>query len=346
MTKRVVALDIGGTFVRSAIVDGDGACGPIHRMKAPNFLGSPRADRSRLQGELVALVARSVTDVAIEAGLEAPLVVGISFPGPVDRSGRVVSAPTLWGAGAAAFPLGRRLKEKLNSAHVVVVNDITAAAWYYSDLVTAKRFCVVTVSSGIGNKVFDRDHPRGVLISEDGYGGEIGHVTVDDSPDAPICDCGGRGHLGGIASGRGLERLARKRAARECGQHPESPVLAVAARNPDAITNEEYLVPAIRAGDDFASSVLEEATRPLVHCLATMALGIGIEQFIFIGGLALSIGEPYLETVRRIWSERASYHMWDERPDTFFVLGRSGDEPCLVGAGMVALRHYAGGSGL
>jgi predicted NBD/HSP70 family sugar kinase len=344
VTRAAVALDIGGSNVRVAVVDAEGRCGRVARLEAPNFLRGEQLDRARLQETLLELVARRVADAVGESDLEEPVCVGISFPGPVDGDGTVLSAPTLWGAGACPFPLGPRLQSELGTPHVFVMNDITAAAHYYAGETTARRFCVVTVSSGIGNKVFDRDHPDGVLLAENGYGGEIGHVTVDDSPEAPLCDCGGRGHLGAIASGRGLERLVRKRAPRESSLRSRSPLLAAAVRDPSAITNEGHVVPAIRAGDPFALECLEEATRPLVQCLATMALGIGIEQFIFIGGLALSIGEPYLETVRRIWSERASYHMWDERPDTFFVLGRRDEEPCLRGAGKVALRRLRGDS--
>ena len=104
------------------------------------------------------------------------------------------------------------------------LNDVSAAAWYLSSRTRARRFLVVTVSSGIGSKLFDRDHPAGV-IDDPPYAGEIGHVVVDPGDDAPLCGCGGRGHLGAISSGRGTERLARERAA--------FPTL----------TNEEHLAP-------------------------------------------------------------------------------------------------------
>lgn len=335
----VVALDVGGTHLRSAVVDGDGRCGPVTWRDAPNFLRESGRSAAELQEDLVEVVARVVLEAPARPAAEGAPFVAVSFPGPVDGEGNVLSAPTLWGAQAPPFPLARRLRERLRTPHVWLMNDITAAAWYYADRTPARRFCVVTVSSGIGNKVFDRDHPEGVLLAPNGYGGEIGHATVDDSPEAPLCDCGGRGHLGAISSGRGLERLARRRARLEAGRYPDSSVLAAVGANPEAITNEEHLVPGIRAGDPFAVRMLEEATRPLVRCLATLSLAVGIEQFVFIGGLAVSIGTPYLETLRRLWAEVSSYHMMRDRSENFFVLGERAGEACLIGAGRIALRH-------
>lgn len=339
MTGAVVALDVGGTHLRSAVVGSDGRCGPVTWRDAPSFLRQAGRSTAELQEDFVEVVSHVVSETAAGLGENGAPYVGVSFPGPVDGDGTVLSAPTLWGARARPFPLGVRLRERLGTSRLWLMNDITAAAWYYAERTRARRFCVVTVSSGIGNKVFDRDHPEGVLLAPDGYGGEIGHVTVDASPDAPRCDCGGRGHLGAIASGRGLERLARRRACLAGDRYPESPVLSAVAGDHDAITNEEHLVPAIRAGDPFAVSLLEEATRPLVRCLATLGLAIGIEQFVFIGGLATSIGPPYVETLRKLWAELGSYHMMQDRPDDFFVLGEHADEACLAGAGRIALRH-------
>ena len=72
-----------------------------------------------------------------------------------------------------------------------------------------------TVSSGIGSKMFDRKSSQGV-IDHLPYAGEIGHIVINDDAHAPVCDCGAKGHLQAIASGRGIERAARREAPERC----------------------------------------------------------------------------------------------------------------------------------
>src|SRR5262249_43283408 len=125
--------------------------------------------------------------------------------------GNLLAAPTIWGEGSEKeIPLRRKLNALWPSARVVVLNDVSAAGyWYVRD--PRECFCVVTVSSGIGNKIFLGGLP---VVGRRGRGGEIGHLRVDFSDEAPKCDCGGWGHLGSIASGRGTLALARRLATR------------------------------------------------------------------------------------------------------------------------------------
>src|SRR6185312_8922728 len=114
-------------------------------------------------------------------------------PGPIAPTGEILAAPTLWpGVPIEPFTLGARLERAWPGLRVRVLNDVTAVGLAY---VAGGResFCVVTVSSGIGHKVFLDGRP---VTGPSGRGGEIGHVVVDPRPEAPECDCGGRGHLG------------------------------------------------------------------------------------------------------------------------------------------------------
>ena len=61
------------------------------------------------------------------------------------------------------------------------------------------NIAIVTVGSGVGHKVFLQGLP---VAGVNGRGGEIGHLRVDWAADAIRCDCGGSGHVGGLASGR------------------------------------------------------------------------------------------------------------------------------------------------
>ena len=114
---------------------------------------------------------------------------------------------------------------------------------------------VVTISSGIGSKIFDRKHPSGVIDSP-AWAGEIGHVIADESPDAPRCDCGGLGHLGAIASGRGIERAARRCAMGEPDSFARSMCAVLYGATAFTLNNEEHIVPAAMSGDKWCLEVI------------------------------------------------------------------------------------------
>ena len=91
------------------------------------------------------------------------------------------------GAIGAPVPLHGELRELWPEASIVLMNDVTAAGYrYLRD--PDENLCVITVSSGIGHKVFIDGKPA---LGPSGRGGEIGHWRMDDSPGSPRCECGG-----------------------------------------------------------------------------------------------------------------------------------------------------------
>jgi predicted NBD/HSP70 family sugar kinase len=154
-----------------------------------------------------------IAEVAAEVAPQDAIV--LSFPGPIEKQRIALDAPTVFGNTNGRLPdLPGELRRR-TGREVHLLNDVSAAAWSLSRSTTANRFMVVTVSSGIGSKVFDRAYRSGVL-DDPPFAGEIGHYVVDWGPDAPLCDCGGIGHLGAIVSGRGVERAAHQ----AIGQQP------------------------------------------------------------------------------------------------------------------------------
>jgi C7-cyclitol 7-kinase len=184
------------------------------------------------------------------AGPATPVIIG--FPGPVDSDGRIVAAPTIVGRHDSIPDLLAAVSSATGRP-TFLLNDMSAAAWGFSAKTDAHRFIIVTVSSGIGSKIFDRtlgviDHPS--------YAGEIGHVMVDSSPLALACDCGGRGHLGAIASGRGIERAARQKATRDPVSFRSSLCSSRFGATAKDLNNEAHLVPAACAGDVWARELI------------------------------------------------------------------------------------------
>src|SRR5205085_10876403 len=149
-------------------------------------------------------------------------------------------------------------------------------------------------------------HPRGVL-DEVVYAGEIGHAKVEHAADVPRCDCGGVGHLGGIASGRGIERYARLVAARDEKRFSASACAQRFGASADTLNNEHHLAPAAALGDAWALDVISQCTRPLARALVSTALAVGLEKVIIIGGFALQLGSVYLDVLRPLLKSECDY---------------------------------------
>ena len=330
-TDSALLFDLGGTHLRCACLTGEGEIGNITRERIRSFRDglSPAEIWEELLGKIVTYT--TVSESLIEKS--APLV--ISFPGPLQEDGRIVNAPTLSGNDSKIPDIGAELSQRTGRV-VHILNDVSAAALYLARGGEWDRFIVVTVSSGIGSKICFRNHSEFTLFDKGPYAGEIGHLTIDESRDAPGCDCGGKGHLGAVSSGRGIEHLARRRAAVDSRAFSGSLCHARFGATAETLNNEEHLVPALRAGDAWSLRVLQEGTRPLAVVLHTVILALGLQGILVIGGFAFAIGEIYLELLRDMIRTRCDYSALDFSPG-MVRFGNMCEDACLRGAAEYAL---------
>jgi predicted NBD/HSP70 family sugar kinase len=113
---------------------------------------------------------------------------GVSVPGRVDNSGRLVFAPNLhWPATDI-----REMLETAVGLPVSVENAANACAlaelWFGRHGDEVKHLLAVTVSEGIGVGMLLNGQ---LFHGNDAMAGEFGHVTLDEQ--GPICPCGKRG---------------------------------------------------------------------------------------------------------------------------------------------------------
>ena len=323
-----VVADIGGTSLRIArMAPGASTVTRLCRVPTEGLGRYPDAGADELQQRVVAQLAAELGGYLRSSRGEGARAVGLSFAGPMTESGVVVAAPTIWGAGGAPLHLTSVLESALG-VPVVVANDVTAAAWRYA-ADEPEPFCLFTVSSGIGCKVFRRGE---VLVDAAGYGGEIGHWQVDPTATAPRCDCGGRGHLGAIASGRGILAAARRAARERPDDFARSALCTTAQGAPERITNED-LAAAVRGGDPFATGVLAAALRPLAAAVGSIFAAIGVRRFVFIGGFAVAAGQRFIEVLGDHLVASGCFGLEPPQVRAMLALGAAADDDCLVGMG-------------
>lgn len=331
-----IVFDIGGTTMRSGVFTASRRLlKPVLSRHSPSFLSYPDVSTARLQRLLLDCIFEAVEQMRLAHRGRALRHISIAVPGPVTREGVIRNAPPLWGRGEKAMPL-KALVEKNLRVNCLVVNDMTAAAARYASLEqfrSHRLICVVTVSSGVGNKVFDVQTMEPLLDSK-GISGELGHVSVSLPTGVDACDCGKRGHLSAIASGRGAARFAQYMAQTRPRDFSRSILSQWTNREAKRIT-AEHLAAGAKIGDRFVLSVLGEVTLPLAHALNVLVGSVGIEKIIIVGGFALGVGPPYLRALRNNWIRLGSFGRTSREIQDLLTLGAADDYSGLIGAGIL-----------
>jgi len=230
--------------------------------------------------------------------------VGLSFPGVVNREGAIWSTTAIW--GVAQSDLTQQVLAEALAMPVTVLNDLSAAVIRYG---TADKYAssnyvmVVSVSSGVGAKLYDREANR-LILEKRGRNGEIGLAVVDETPDATVTRNGRLvGVLGHYCSGSAFPRQLRAAAqdAAQQGRYETSRFAAILAEagqdlyNSDRILINEAAVKAILLGDQFCIDVLSGSIKYLANVLHIAILLNAPDSIVIVGGFARSIGKLYTD---------------------------------------------------
>jgi glucokinase len=315
----VLTFDIGGTYLRAGLYDSEGDY-LISRTQCevPGFRQFPDLDLIALKKKLY----ETMIHLSHNLGLTRPRLIGVAFPGPVDR-GDVLRAPTLWGGKGGRESVADRIRVIWPEAQVTVFNDLTAAGYYYIQHVK-EDFCVVTVSSGIGLKVFSEGRP---VLGPRSRGGELGHLRVVWGDEVPICDCGGLGHLGAVASGRATAWQIQRLVSVDPAAYANS---VHGGKDPEHLSNHE-VANAFRNGDNWTQRLIRVMAQPLGWAIAAIHLIMGTERFVVIGGFAHALGDDYLTLLESAADESS----WEPEGNRAwkFELGKICDDAGLIGVG-------------
>ncbi|MFD5133695.1 ROK family protein [Streptomyces olindensis] len=256
-TDLVAALDIGGTKIAGALVDGHGRI--LARVQRPT--------PAREDGDTVMRAVEEVLgELTVSPLWERAAAVGIGSAGPVDASAGTVSPVNV--PGWRDYPLVARVRTAAGNLPVELIGDgvaITAAEhWQGAARGHDNALCMV-VSTGVGGGLVlgGRLHP-----GPTGNAGHIGHISVD--LDGDLCPCGSRGCVERIASGPNIARRAL-----ENGWRP----------GPDGDTSAAAVAEAARSGDPVAVASFDRAAQALAAGIAATATLVEIDIVVIGGGV-------------------------------------------------------------
>ncbi|QNP71944.1 ROK family protein [Streptomyces roseirectus] len=296
--RHVIALDVGGTAMKGALVGADGAL--LHRDRRPTARErGPEAVIEGILGFADDLRAYGVQHLGGPA-----LAAGLAVPGIIDEPhGVAVYAANL---GWRDAPLRALLADRVG-APAALGHDVRTGGLAEGRLGAARdtpRFLFLALGTGIAGAL---GTPAGIEPGAHGSAGEIGHVVV--RPDGLPCPCGQHGCLERYASAAAVSeawaRVSGGGDAADCAK-------------------------AVDAGDERAREVWHRAITALADGLMTAITLLDPATIVIGGGLA-EAGDTLFTPLREAVSRRVTFqHLPKITPAAL------GDTAGCLGAGLMA----------
>jgi glucokinase len=296
----VVALDVGGTGMKCALVRPDGTVHHAERHPTGAARGGDAVVTTILD------VAASLADRARADGL-TPIAAGVAVPGVIDE----VAGVAVWAAniGFRDVPLRNLLAARLGLpsalGHDVRVGGLAEARLGAGR--NQRHVLFVAIGTGIAAAHVIDGH---ALAGAHGAAGEVGHVVV--RPGGLPCGCGSRGCLETIASASAIGRRYA-----ELSGIAGSAAADVAAR--------------AAAGEDLAVTVWQEAVEALADGLLT-AQALYDAGIVVLGGGLAEAGEALLAPLRLALDAKVTFHRMPE-----IARAGLGDTAGCLGAALLVL---------
>lgn len=314
----VVGIDLGGTKILAAAVDGAG-----------RILGQAKR-KTKAETGVEGVVAR-IVETLDEAVASAKLTrkdiyaIGIGAPGPVDtQTGVIATAPNL--PGWSNVPLGE-LMQAQTGIPTAIGNDVNVGAlgeFTYGAGRGTSDMVSLFVGTGIGGGIILNGQLR---AGARGAAGEIGHMIV--LADGPYCGCGNRGCIEALASRTAIvESLQRAVAA---GRQSS---LASLLGDGGQRLSSGGLAEAWRAGDPLTVEVLGRVQYHLGLHIASVVNLLDPEAIVLGGGVIEALGEAFVAPIRPI-----AYQYFLQRRDADRVrilVSQLGDNAGILGAAVLA----------
>jgi len=310
MKHLYIGIDVGGTNLRSALVDCSGNI--LERRRCASSIEEGRdAFCRRLLSEVSAL-----KDTAVCRGMQVKSI-GIGIPGLIGRDGTIhssVNMQPLDGFNIAACIAAHTGLPTVcgNDANVIALGEqrFGAGRGFASCL-------VVTIGTGLGSGLILDGK---LWTGSGGFAAEFGHVTVD--PDGDPCPCGNRGCLEQYASAGALVRFARE-------GMPERSAESLSAHQVAGLAAE---------GDGAALGAFDRVGYWLGIALASLTNTLNIQAVIIGGGVSESF-DLLLSSLRREMQRRCFSQIFE---GLVIEKAQLGDDAGLLGGAALAADTFSG----
>ncbi|MBQ2877738.1 MAG: ROK family protein [Bacteroidaceae bacterium] len=275
----VIGIDIGGTGTKIGLVDARGEI--LARDE-----GIATTAYSTFDGFVDAMsevIERLLTATDSHGKVRG---IGVGAPDSNYYTGNIEHAFNLPWKGV--LPLADMLSKRCNIP-VYVTNDANAAAigeMTYGTAKGMKNFIVITLGTGVGSGIVINGQ---VVYGNDGFAGELGHVTMVRGDNGRLCGCGRRGCLEAYCSATGVARTAK-----EIIEQMNEPGLLSNIKN---ITARDVYNAAMN-GDKTALEIFNFTGNMLGEAIADFIAFSSPQAIILFGGLTRA-GDLLLEPIKK-----------------------------------------------
>lgn len=296
----VIAIDIGGTNIRAALV---------------NSLGEVKLKIKESTGTKPLNVIYKLIDSLFSKHTKQICGIGIAVAGIINKNtGIILRSPNI--SGLTGVNLEADIKSKYKTC-VAIENDANAAAYGEKCIGVGKdfkNFVMLTLGTGIGG---------GIIIDNKllSIAAEIGHMSI--RADGQACACGNVGCLESYASANAIIGNAIS----EIEKGTSSILKGMYNGNFYKITAEDIYKSALD-GDPLSRTVLREAGKALGTGIANLINILSPDAVILTGGL-IGAWNIYVETAIQEASKRALKELYS---DVKIIPSSLGDNAGLVGA--------------
>lgn len=274
----VIGIDLGATFIRSALSNLDGEF--IFEIHVPTNLKNGFEGVMEQVGELI----ERLCDRAHQKSFKI-WGIGIAVCGMVNKNTSIVEYSPIFGWKNVNIQEALSKYTKLNIVLGNVTHLIALGELLYGVGKDYKNFICINVGYGIGSGIIVDGKLFGGV---DGIAGEVGHIVVDKYSSRKGLE-GISGTLESLASGYGLADTARSRASSDAS----SLLYSLAPEEIDA----KMVFEAAKKGDYLANKILDEVAEYLCIGIDILIKLFNTECIVLSGGL-IQNGDVLIEKIR------------------------------------------------
>jgi glucokinase len=260
-----IGVDLGGTKINIALIDGSGQILNIKRIST-RIENGPDA----IQNEIIKVIKSILLDYS-------PIGVGVGIAGQVDsNNGLVYFAPNLrWNN----VPLQAYLSQALNLP-IAVTGDVRAATlaeWRCGAGKNCRNFVCLFIGTGIGSGIV----AEGYLIEgSSNTAGEIGHTIIDIN--GSQCTCGNWGCLETISSGWAIAQKAQEALKNDSSQ---GQILLDKCENHLNKITAKMVIEASKENNPLSQLIVSNAIKGIVIGCVNIINCLNPERIIISGGI-------------------------------------------------------------
>ena len=268
VNQYVLATDLGGTNIRVALVD---------QLGNISYRYSTKTLPDRGIEDVIHRWTDALNHVMHSVDTKSVIGLGVAFASPINHQTGVVYNPPHLPKWDGFSP--KSILEQNLSLDVTIGNDASLAVfgeYLYGAGRGFKNMVLLTLGTGIGGGIVINGE---VYVGHRGFAGEVGHIVIDRN--GPLCDCGARGCLQSMCSGTAISRIAN-----ELLNSDKCTVLRDDMGENKLPITAQMVVKAARAGDGFATTILDEVASNLGIGIAGLIQVFDPEIIIIGGGIS------------------------------------------------------------